>query len=59
MGVVVHSRAGVHYPRSVGEFQAWFRMDAGCLDYYADLRIMPMSAPKSLCGNGFVLAWSA
>jgi len=26
-------RAGVHYPRSVGEFQAWFRTDADCLDY--------------------------
>ena len=24
---------GVHYPRSVGEFQAWFRTDADCLDY--------------------------
>ena len=26
-------QAGVHYPRSVGEFQAWFRTDADCLDY--------------------------
>ena len=26
-------RGGVHYPRSVGEFQAWFRTDADCLDY--------------------------
>jgi len=24
---------GVQYPRSVGEFQAWFRTDADCLDY--------------------------
>ena len=23
--------AGTHYPRSVGEFQAWFRTDADCL----------------------------
>jgi transposase-like protein len=23
----------VHYPRSVGEFQAWFRTDADCRDY--------------------------
>jgi hypothetical protein len=25
--------AGVHYPRFAGEFQAWFRTDADCLDY--------------------------
>lgn len=31
-------RAGVHYPRSVGEFQAWFRTDADCLDYLEWLR---------------------
>lgn len=26
-------RVGVHYPSSVGEFQAWFGTDADCLDY--------------------------
>ena len=26
-------RGGLHYPRSIGEFQAWFRTDADCLDY--------------------------
>src|SRR5213078_685389 len=26
-------RVGIHYPRSTGEFQAWFRTDADCLDY--------------------------
>ena len=26
-----HPSAGTHYPRSVGEFQAWFRTDADCL----------------------------
>lgn len=31
-------RAGVHYPRSVGEFQAWFRTDGDCLDYLEWLR---------------------
>jgi len=31
-------RAGVHYPRSVGEFQAWFPTDADCLDYLEWLR---------------------
>jgi Transposase zinc-ribbon domain/ISXO2-like transposase domain len=31
-------RAGVHYPRSTGEFQAWFRADADCLDYVEWLR---------------------
>ena len=30
--------AGVHYPRSAGEFQAWFRTDADCLDYLDWLR---------------------
>ena len=33
-----HPRAGTHYPRSVGEFQAWFRTDADCLDYLEWLR---------------------
>lgn len=36
--MVDHPRAGVHYPRSVGEFQAWFRTDADCLDYLEWLR---------------------
>src|SRR5215470_9246816 len=30
--------AGVHYPRSLGEFQAWFATDADCLDYLEWLR---------------------
>lgn len=33
-----YPRAGTHYPRSVGEFQAWFRTDADCLDYLDWLR---------------------
>ena len=35
---MIHPRAGMHYPRSVGEFQAWFRTDADCLDYLEWLR---------------------
>lgn len=31
-------QAGKHYPRSLGEFQAWFRTDADCLDYLEWLR---------------------
>lgn len=31
-------RAGAHFPRSVGEFHAWFRTDADCLDYLEWLR---------------------
>lgn len=31
-------RGGVHYPRSLGEFQAWFASDADCLDYLEWLR---------------------
>ena len=30
--------AGCHYPRSVGEFQAWFGTDADCLDYLEWMR---------------------
>lgn len=33
-----HPRAGTHYPKSVGEFQSWFRTDADCLDYLEWLR---------------------
>src|SRR6266545_4468181 len=33
-----HPRGGAHYPRSVGEFQAWFQADADCLDYLQWLR---------------------
>jgi len=31
-------RAGVHDPRSIGEFSAWFGTDADCLDYLEWLR---------------------
>ena len=31
-------RADVHYPRSVGEFHAWFSTDGDCLDYLEWLR---------------------
>lgn len=31
-------RGGAHYPRSLGEFQAWFATDADCLDYLEWLR---------------------
>ena len=31
-------RAGTHYPRSLGEFRAWFGTDADCLDYLEWLR---------------------
>ncbi len=36
--MVDHPRAGVHYPRAIGELQAWFRTDADCLDYLEWLR---------------------
>jgi transposase-like protein len=35
---MAHPRAGKDYPRSVGEFQAWFSTDADCLDYLEWLR---------------------
>jgi hypothetical protein len=31
-------RGGMHYPRSVGDFQAWFRTDSNCLGYLEWLR---------------------
>ena len=34
----VRPRAGLHYPRSAGEFQSWFATDADCLDYLDWLR---------------------
>ena len=44
-------RGGVHYPRSVGEFQAWFRTDADCFDYLEWMRwLQGFVCPG--CGNG-------
>ena len=45
-----HPRAGTHYPRSVGEFQAWFRTDADCLDYLEWLR-WPAGFACRACGH--------
>ncbi len=33
-----YPRAGTHYPRSTGDFHAWFSTDADCLDYLEWLR---------------------
>ena len=33
-----YPRAGGHYPRSTGEFLAWFGTDEDCLDYLEWLR---------------------
>lgn len=43
-------RAGVHYPRSIGEFQAWFRTDGDCLDYLEWLR-WPQGFACPACGR--------
>ena len=43
-------RGGVHYPRSVGEFQAWFRTDADCLDYLEWVR-WPQGFVCPECGH--------
>ena len=45
-----HPRAGVDYPRSVGEFQAWFRTDEDCLDYLEWLR-WPAGFVCAACGH--------
>ena len=44
-------RAGVYYPRSTGEFQAWFRTDEDCLDYLEWLR-GPGGFICPRCGDG-------
>ena len=43
-------RGGVHYPRSVGEFQAWFGTDADCLDYLEWVR-WPLGFACPDCGR--------
>ena len=43
-------RGGLHYPRSIGEFQAWFRTDADCLDYLEWLR-WPHGFECAKCGS--------
>jgi len=45
-----YPRAGMHYPRSMGEFQAWFRTDADCLDYLEWLR-WPNGFSCPTCGR--------
>jgi len=47
---VEYPRAGTHYPRSVGEFQAWFKSDADCLDYLEWLR-WPRGFVCPVCGH--------
>ena len=42
--------AGTHYPRSLGEFQVWFRTDADCLEYLEWLR-WPGGFVYPACGN--------
>ena len=44
-------RAGVHYPRSTGEFQSWFATDADCLDFLDWLR-WPGGFVCPRCGHG-------
>jgi len=43
-------RADIHYPRSLGEFRAWFPTDADCLDYLEWLR-WPSGFVCPGCGN--------
>ena len=42
--------ASTHYPRSFGEFQAWFPTDADCLDYLEWLR-WPRGFVCPSCGH--------
>jgi len=45
-----YPRAGAQYPRSLGEFHAWFQTDADCLDYLEWLR-WPAGFVCPTCGN--------
>jgi len=45
-----YPRAGMHYPRSFGEFHAWFQTDADCLDYLEWLR-WPAGFSCPTCGH--------
>ena len=47
---MAYLRAGKDYPRSQGEFQAWFRTDADCLDYLEWLR-WPAGFVCPTCGE--------
>jgi len=47
---VDYPRAGAHYPRSTGEFLAWFGTDEDCLDYLEWLR-WPGGFACPHCGN--------
>jgi hypothetical protein len=49
-------RAGVHYPRSTGEFQSWFATDADCLDFLDWLR-RPGGFVCPECGRGGGAIW--
>ena len=58
---MAYPRAGKDYPRSLGEFQAWFRTDADCLDYLEWLR-WPAGFVCRTCGEdggGLLLGSSA
>ena len=49
--MVEYPRAGAHYPRSTGEFLAWFGTDEDCLDYLEWLR-WPGGFACPHCGHG-------
>jgi hypothetical protein len=53
----IQPRAGVHYPRSTGEFQSWFATDADCLDFLDWLRWPGgFVCPKCGLGGGWAVA---
>lgn len=47
---MAYPRAGTHYPRSFGDFHAWFQTDADCLDYLEWLR-WPAGFSCPTCGH--------
>jgi hypothetical protein len=54
---IASPQAGKHYPHSLGDFQAWFRTDADCLDYLDWLRwregfVCPECGQRRVCELG-------
>ena len=52
-----HPSAGTHYPRSVGEFQAWFRTDADCLGLLGVV-VMAAASPARTAATMVAGGWA-
>ena len=53
-----HPSAGTHYPRSVGEFQAWFRTDADCLGLLGVVVMATLASPARTAATMVAGGWA-